>query len=48
MRNNEPFPTEKLTAFLATHREVHACPLAGYEEQLAHTKLAAADGMGPY
>ena len=23
-------------------------PLAGYEEQLAHTKLAAADGMGPY
>lgn len=35
-------PKEKLTAFLSTHRSVHAQRLAGYEEQIANAELAAA------
>lgn len=41
-------PKEKLTAFLTTHRKVHAQRLAGYEEQIANAELAATDELDPY
>jgi DNA-binding PadR family transcriptional regulator len=41
-------PKEKLTAFLNTHRKVHADRLAGYEEQITNAERAAPDELDPY
>ncbi|WP_421843149.1 PadR family transcriptional regulator [Mycobacterium sp.] len=41
-------PKEKLTAFLTTHRKVHAQRLAGYEQQIANAEQATADDLDPY
>lgn len=41
-------PKEKLTAFLNTHRTVHAQRLAGYEEQITKARRAPPDELDLY